>query len=248
MKKEVNKKVMEIDLYGPIYNYLISQGYIVHSEVKNCDITAIKGEELVVIEMKLRFNATLLMQAVQRQKAADSVYVAILKPKGGAFSKGWDDMCHLLKRLELGLITVSFNGKKPMMEIVFHPMEYKRKKNNNIRKAIIREINGRYIDYNIGGSTRRKLMTAYRENSIHIACCLEKFGQLSPKQLKELGTGEKTQSILSKNFYGWFHRVSVGKYELQECAKEALKNYHELAEHYRKQIKNIDISKFNSKA
>ena len=34
-------------------------------------------------------------------------------------------------------------------------------------------------------------MTAYRENAIFIACCLEKEGVLSATELKGLGTGDK---------------------------------------------------------
>lgn len=231
------KKILETDLYKPIYEYLTLQGYTVHSEVKGCDITAVKGEELVIIEMKTSFNATLLIQAVKRQKAADSVYIAIPKPKRAGFSKGWKDMCYLIKRLELGLIVVNFKNNYEEIEVMFHPEPSDWRKNKRMRSSIIREMSGRYKDYNIGGSTRRKIMTAYRESSVHIACCLELYGKLSPSQLKKLGTSEKTQSILNKNFYGWFNKVNRGIYELHEEGKKALENYSELAEHYRNEIK-----------
>lgn len=228
------EKMLETDLYKPIYEYLVSQGYEVHSEVKGCDITAVKEEELIIIEMKTSFNATLLMQAVQRQKAADSVYIAIPKPKKRIYSKSWDDMCYLIKRLELGLIIVDLKNNN--VDLMFHPETSSFRKNKRMRSSIIREINGRYKDYNVGGSTRTKIMTAYREASVHIACCLEIHGQLSPAQLRKLGTSEKTQSILSKNFYGWFNKVGRGKYELHESGKIALENYSELAMHYRNEI------------
>lgn len=229
-------KILESDLYEPIFKYLTNQGYAVHSEVKNCDVTAIKGDELIIIELKKSFNATLLMQAVKRQRAADSVYVAIAKPKGGRFSSNWDEMCHLLRRLELGLMVVSFKGKKRELEIVFHPDTFERKKNNRLRRSIIKEASGRYGDFNVGGSTGKKIMTVYREESVHIACCLERNGQLSPCQLKKLGTSEKTQSILSKNFYGWFGKVGRGIYELTEEGIKALEEYKELADYYRGRI------------
>jgi len=70
----------ETDLYGPINDYLTAQGYTVRSEVLGCDIAATKGEDLVVIELKRSFCISLLLQATQRQRVADSVYVAIPKP------------------------------------------------------------------------------------------------------------------------------------------------------------------------
>ena len=73
--------MLETDLYKPVYDYLVRQGYTVHSEVKNCDITAIKGEELIVVELKTSFNLKLLAQGAKRQRIADSVYVAIPVPK-----------------------------------------------------------------------------------------------------------------------------------------------------------------------
>ena len=59
-------------------------------------------------------------------------------------------------------------------------------------------------------------MTAYKESCIHIACCIAQFGALSPKSLRQLGTGQKTQSILSKNYYNWFDRIERGIYDINE--------------------------------
>ncbi len=228
------KKVLEKDLYNPINNYLKDQGYEVHSEVKNCDVIGIKGEEVIIIELKKNINIKLLIQATKRQKVTDGVYIAIPKPKGFKWSKHWKDICNLLKRLELGLIIVSFLETTTEIEIVFHPSIYKVRKDNILRGTIIREINGRSGSYNVGGSVREKIMTAYRENAIHIACCLDRYGELSPRRLMEFGTGSKTQSILSKNFYGWFERVSRGVYKLHQEGRIALENYGEAVTHYRK--------------
>ena len=76
-------KIKESDLYQPIKDYLDSLGYDTKGEVKNCDITAIKDDELVVVELKKGFTIELLYQAIERQKIADSVYVAIPFPKRG---------------------------------------------------------------------------------------------------------------------------------------------------------------------
>lgn len=232
--------MLETDLYKPVHDYFVRQGYTVHSEVKNCDITALKGEELVVVELKTSFNLKLLVQGVKRQRVADSVYVAIPSPKGKKRSGGWQDMCLLLRRLELGLILVSCESEQPDVEIVFHPNTFDRLKSANsgkkLRRHIIKEVEARYADYNKGGSTKRKLMTAYRENSVFIACCIKKYGPLSPARLKKLGTGPKTPSILSKNFYGWFERIAKGTYALYPQTEQFLDAYPELVGHYMEKL------------
>nr|MDA3838664.1 DUF2161 family putative PD-(D/E)XK-type phosphodiesterase [Candidatus Delongbacteria bacterium] len=88
----------------------------------------------------------------------------------------------------------------------------------------------------IGGTTRKKIITAYRENAIFIAVCLNKFGELSPKKLRDLGTGDKTGSILNKDFYGWFEKVEKGIYKLHDNGVEALNNYTEIADVYEKMM------------
>ncbi|WP_432402433.1 DUF2161 domain-containing phosphodiesterase [Wukongibacter sp. M2B1] len=236
MVKKDSKKILEKDLYEPIKRHLINQGYEVHSEVKDCDVIGVKGEEIIIVELKKSINLKLLIQATKRQKVTEGVYIAIPKPKGFKWSKHWKDICNLLKRLELGLIIVSFLETTTEIEIVFHPSIYRIRKSSKLKNVIIREIQGRSGSYNVGGSVKEKIMTAYRENAIHIACCLEKYGELSPKKLRELGTGVKTQSILSKNFYGWFEKVSKGIYRLHPEGKVALENYNKAANHYRKLI------------
>lgn len=238
-----NTKIFETDMYTPVRDYLEKQGYTVHSEVKNCDITAVKGEELIVVEMKTSFNLKLLVQAVKRQRAADSVYVAVPIPKGSRSSHTRRDMHILLRRLELGLIMVKTDREKPEAEVVFHPDTFDRLKSlrsgKKQRRSIIRETEARYGDYNTGGSAKRKLMTAYRENAVHIACCMARFGQLSPAQMKRLGTGIKTSAILSKNFYGWFKKVARGRYDLCPECHEYLKNYPELVCYYMEKIDQV---------
>lgn len=240
-------KILETDLYGPVRDYLERQGYSVYSEVKHCDVTALKGEELVVVELKTSFNLKLLVQTVKRQRAADSVYVAIPRPKGAGRTAAWRDMCLLLRRLEAGLITVDLNRPEPVIEIEFHPNTFDRlksmQKSKNVRRSIIQEVEGRYGDFNKGGSTRRKLVTAYRENAIYIACCLMKFGRLSPAQLRKIGTGPKTPSILAKNYYGWFEKAGRGLYGLRDDAEELMKAYPELVAHYSEKVSPMVIDK-----
>lgn len=230
-------KILEVDLCKPVCDYLTEQGYIVRSEVKDCDITAIKGDELVIVELKRNLSVELLTQAVKRQKLGDRVYIAIPKPKKLTANARWQDICHLIRRLELGLILVSFRGKKGIIEIPIQPVPFNReqsmRKNTKKREGLLKEAKSRNIDGNIGGSSRTKLVTAYREIAVFIACCLDRFGPLSTKQLRALGTDEKkTASILRDNHYDWFERVGHGVYRITDNGQQALVQYSELARYY----------------
>lgn len=227
------KSISESDLFEPIQDYLIAQGYTVNAEVKNCDITAVKDDELVVIELKKSLNISLLIQAANRQKFADSVYVAIPTRPGKRLPRHFKGACHLLKRLELGLILVSFLKTKTKVEIIFHPCEFKKRKSHKAKRNIIREISGRTGNFNKGGSTGTQIITAYRESAIHIACFLLEYGELSPAKLRQMGASKKTQAILLDNHYGWFDRVKRGVYTLHDQGKKALKQYPDLVGHYK---------------
>jgi hypothetical protein len=236
MSKKKTVRIHETDLYKPVQEYLEGLGYNVQGEVEDCDLVAIKGDELVVIELKTSFNLKLLSQAVKRQRAADSVYVAIPRPKGGTRTAGWRDMCMLLRRLELGLITVAADKEEDQVEVHFHPNTFDRvrsvRSNKKVRHHIMMEATARSGHYNTGGSNKKKLITAYRERAVHVACCLMKFGPLSPSKIRKLGAAPKTSNILRDNHYGWFTRVSRGLYELNDSAQEFMDGYPELVEHY----------------
>lgn len=246
---KTTEKILEVDLFKPVSEFLIEQGYIVRSEVKDCDIAAIKEEELVIVELKRNLSVDLLAQAVKRQKSADIVYMAVPKPKKLTGNAKWKDIIHLVRRLELGLILVSFKGKKGFVEIAVQPAYFDREAskrgNKKKREGIIKEAKGRYIDANVGGSTRTKLVTAYKESAIYVACCLDMYGPLSPKKLKELlKENIKPASILSKNYYGWFDNIERGIYSLNDVGKGALSEHKQFAEYYNdKLMQNSDMDK-----
>jgi hypothetical protein len=221
----------ESDLYQPVKDYLEKQGYRVQGEVKYCDIVATKNDEIIVVELKLNINMTLLIQATERQGITDSVYVAIPKPKKSG--RQFNGIKRVLKRLELGLLVVT---PRPLgFKVVKHfdPVPAQKRKNPKRRRAVIQEIADRSGDYNVGGISRKKLITAYRDNAILIACWLKHLGPTSPKVLRKCGTGEKTTQILSKNHYGWFQRVERGVYALTDpgaCEAAAYKEICQQAE------------------
>ncbi len=232
MPTSANRNLTETDLALPVCRYLRDHGYTVRSEVRDCDITATKGDDLIIVELKRNFSTALLAQATKRQRITDSVYVALPRPSR---RKARSDIQHLLRRLELGLIFVSVNGRPPRVEVVFHPIPFQRQKRKRARRAVLREMSQRSEDFNTAGSSQRKLVTAYRENAIQIACYLDVLGPMSPRQLRALGTGPKTLSILYSNFYGWFERIDRGLYALRPQAREELRQYPGLAEKCREE-------------
>lgn len=243
----VENKILEVDLFKPVSDFLIEQGFTVRSEVKDCDIAAFKDEELVIVELKRNLSVELLAQGVKRQKSAEVVYIAVPKPKKLIGNSKWRDIIHLIRRLELGLILVSFKGDRGVVEIAVQPVPFDRDRsiraNKKKREGIIKEVKSRYIDANIGGSTRTKLVTAYKENTIFVACCLNKYGPMSPKRIKELGTDKKqTDSALRGNFYGWFDKVKKGVYIINDAGKAALEEHKQFAEYYYNKLEqNSDI-------
>jgi hypothetical protein len=237
MSSKKIKDFREEDLYKPIYDYISELGYTVRSEVSHCDVAAVKGEELIVVEMKKHLNLEVIMQAVLRQKLADLVYIAVPKPDKSLFSKRWKNLSYLLRRLQLGLMVVSLKEDYSYAEVVFEPTAFdmikSKKRSNKKRQELIKELDYRYGDFNTGGSTGKKLMTAYREMAIHTACCLIRYGPLKPKALRQLGTDEKkTTTILRKNHYGWFENISRGLYDINEKGRLEAAGYKEVYEYY----------------
>ena len=214
----------ESDLYAPVRDYLIAQGYHVRGEVHHCDLTAVRDGAAVVVELKRALNIELLTQAVQRQRVSASVYVAVPRPSGKEHSPRWRGIRRLLRQLEIGLIWVSFQGAQPHVDVVAHPLPFDRKRNRRAERALIEEAENRGAD-TPGGVTRRTLLTAYRENALLIALALQRRGAQSPKALRAMGTGPKTQSILYNNVYGWFQRVGHGLYALKPAGEKALESY-----------------------
>ncbi len=165
-RRKIMKK-KETDLYQPVKSFLEKSGYNVKAEVKSCDIVAMKNDEIIIIELKLSFNLELIFQIIDRQKKCDSVYAALPLPEDYFKNSKWKSVKNLLRRLNAGLIFISENGN---VQIVFHPADFDSKKSRSAnmkhRRAIINEFESRSFDGNTGGSTRKKLMTAYRESCV----------------------------------------------------------------------------------
>ncbi len=220
----------ESDLYSPVRDWLKAQGYSVKAEVRGVDIMAVKGETTLMVELKNTLNLEVILQAVDRQRLSDTVYIGVPKKGRLLFTKRWKLLIHLLKRLELGLLLVSHKGEICFVEEVLAPVPFdrvqSRAKTKKKRENVLLEFDQRHGDYNIGGVNKVKILTVYRENALTIAHLLSIHGPLKPKQLRSLGADSvKTTSILNQNFYDWFMRIEKGVYTLSPKGVEALNEY-----------------------
>ncbi len=219
----------ETELYHPVKSLLEKNGYTVRGEVKNLDVAAVKGGELIAVEMKKAFNLELIFQCVDRQRTADSVYCAIPRPDYYGRSAKWRHVLHLARRLEIGIIIVC---SAEYAEIALHPKPFDRVKSRQLnakkRISIIGEISARSFDGNTGGSTRKKLMTAYREKCIAVAKTLRKLKAADSATLIANGTDpKKTSAILRNNFYGWFERTVDGRFKLTATGRKEIRAYNQ---------------------
>ncbi|WP_206099750.1 DUF2161 family putative PD-(D/E)XK-type phosphodiesterase [Longirhabdus pacifica] len=229
----------EEDLYAPVRHFLLEQGYDVKGEVAKCDVMAMKDDVMIVVELKKNVNLELILQAVDRQRAADKVYVAAFKNNKLVSSKKWKHIVQMLRRLGIGIMLVTL--KKNGFSYVDVPLEAERleqkskppRRSQRHRKKWITEFQGRSGDFNTGGTVRKKLITAYKEKTIHIAAFLLQHHVLSIKQLKQYGTDDqKTATILQQDHYGWFERVSRGHYQLSKKGKQEIQQFEHLVQHF----------------
>lgn len=221
----------ETELYLPVKFFLEGLGYTVKSEVHSCDIVAVRsdGEDPVIVELKRTFNLPLVFQGIKRLKTSKSIYLAVEHTKKKRGAPRWCDFVQLCRMLGLGLITVKYyKTRKPAVEVLCEPCETDSlapKPAKRRTSRLLYEFHERSGDYNVGGSTKTKLVTAYREQSLHCAYLLKQQGNLSPKELRNMTGNAKVSSILQKNFYGWYKRVERGIYELTPSGEQSLETF-----------------------
>lgn len=229
----------ETQLFEPVRRLLEKNGYTVKAEVKNCDIAAFKGDELLVVEMKRTLNLKVVYQAMDRRSITDKVYIAVPRPKRYT-DKDTRMMLKMLGELGIGLIAVGVEGA-PIAEFVAQP-DKKKSINPRRKSRVVKEADGRNMDMNVGGSTGRRVITAYTEASVLALCHMEVYDTLSTRDLKKLGYTDKIKNAFRSNAYGWFEKVDKGTYAMSETGVKALEleENKELVEYYRNEVnKNV---------
>jgi hypothetical protein len=195
----------ETGLYGPVKALLEAQGFDVKGEVNGCDVVAIRGDEPpVVVELKRTFGLALVYQGIDRLAMTDAVYLAV-----GAWPARRIASRRLCRRLGLGLIVVS--GERA--EVVLDPLPYRPRHDRRRATALLGEHQRRIGDPNEGGSTRRPIMTAYRQEALRCAALLA-AGPMPLREMRAAAQVPNAGRIVRDNVYGWFERVDRGVYAL----------------------------------
>ncbi|MDF1846900.1 MAG: DUF2161 family putative PD-(D/E)XK-type phosphodiesterase [Parvibaculaceae bacterium] len=219
-------KVRETDLYAPLKSFLEDQGYEVKSEIGAVDVVARRGEEEpLIVEMKTGFTLSVVHQAIARQSISDIVYIAIPRGHGATFRKSLKANLSLCRRLGLGLITIRL--KDGFVETHADPGPYAPRKSKRKRTDLLREFAKRTGDPNKGGSTRRGLMTAYRQDALRCLQVLSDQGPTKAAEVSKITGVEKARRLMADNHHGWFDRVETGIYALTLAGQKAAQEYKE---------------------
>jgi hypothetical protein len=214
---------LETSLYKPVKRFLEGLGFEVKGEICGCDVVALdQGQPVAVViaELKLSFTLELVLQAVERTAVCDEVWLAVRASKRGRGREGDARVKKLCRLLGFGLLAVFASGKA---EMLVEPVEWRPKHNAKRRSKIVSEHRRRLGDPTSGGSTRRPIMTAYRQQALACAAAMAIAPQ-RPRDLKVLIPD--APKILQSNVYNWFAKVERGVYTLSDAGRAALVTWH----------------------
>ena len=227
VKKADTKKYAEKDLFGPIKEYFEKKGYVCDGEVMDIDLYMEKDGMSTAVELKLTLDFKAVQQAALRQKVTDAVYIGIFCPKDMR-SRSFTDKLYLLKRLGIGLITVTKRTKTVSIanEPVVCELSTFRTRNARRSAAVSKEFNKRKTKLNTGGVSGTKLITGYREEALIVLDALCSLGSESDTHSIHAASGiEKTAAILRANYYRWFEKKGSGRYCISDAGYAALEEF-----------------------
>jgi hypothetical protein len=216
----------EAALYGPVKVFLEGLGYRVKGEVRGCDLVARRGDEPpLIVELKLRFTLGLVLQGIDRLAVTERVYLAVPQPprRSRGLSPEAPVVRRLCRRLGLGLIMV---GRRTVA-VLEEPVPYRPRPAHQRAVRLIDEFERRRGDFNIGGSSRAPIVTAYREDALLCAQALATAGPMRLAELRARTGIADAAKILQRDVYGWFARLGRGVYMLSEGGQAALGQFAE---------------------
>lgn len=108
------------------------------------------------------------------------------------------------------------------------------------RRHVLGEFNRRSGDHNVGGSSKRPLVTAYRESALLVASELSQSGRLAVRDIRRATGCAEAGAILAKNYYGWFVREAPGTYGLTPQGAEALERLGDVVETARRRLPSVE--------
>jgi hypothetical protein len=216
---------LESDLYPAVKQFLEQQGYQVKGEVGGCDVVGTRGSEPpLIVELKLAFSLSLVLQGVDRLSLTDRVYLAVARPgrRTPGISVYRRDVRQLCRRVGLGLLTV---GPAEDIEVLLDPLPYRPRLRRRRLARLLGEHARRAGDPTRGGVTRTPIMTAYRQEALRCALLIDRGEQATLRVLRETGLVPNASSILQRDVYGWFERVQRATYRVTPRAKEDMARF-----------------------
>ena len=217
----------ETALYAPVKEFLENRGYEVRGEVRGCDLVARRGDERpIVVELKLRFSLSLVLQGIDRLALTERVYLAVPRPpsrqrRSRGLIPGSPDIRKLCRRLGVGLMLV---GRRSV-EILEEPVPYRPRPAKARALRLKDEFDRRLGDANVGGATGVPIVTAYRQDALRCAHALALSGPMRIAALRAAAGVPGAARILQRNVYGWFIRLERGTYTLSEGGGQALTRF-----------------------
>ena len=215
-------KTREADLYEPVKAYLQRQGFDVKGEVGAADVVARRGDDLVVVELKLGFSLALFHQGIERLAVTDDVYLAV--PAGGK-GKALRNNVKLARRLGLGVLTVRM--RDGFVEALADPGPYAARKIARKKKTMLRAFDRLEGDPNAGGATRHGIVTGYRQDALKCARFLAVHGPSKGAKVAQWAEVPAATRIMADDHYGWFTRVQRGVYDLTSAGRRGLADWGE---------------------
>ena len=115
--------------------------------------------------------------------------------------------------------------KDGLVEIHADPAPYRPRKSKKKRTILLREFAKRTGDPTKGGSTRKGLMTAYRQDALRCLQILKDGGPTKASDVAKACDVKTARQIMYDNHYGWFERTDKGIYALTPSGIEALSEF-----------------------
>ncbi|SLN50546.1 DUF2161 domain-containing phosphodiesterase [Pseudooctadecabacter jejudonensis] len=207
----------EADLYAPVKAHLQRQGYDVKGEVGAADVVGVRGDAVVIVELKLGFSLALFHQAMDRLVVTEDVYVAV--PAGGK-TKALRNNVKLARRLGLGVLTV--RTRDGFVEVLADPGPYAARQIKKKKTQLLRAFDRLEGDPNAGGATRHGIVTGYRQDALKCARFLAVHGASKGSKVAEWAEVPQATRIMRDDHYGWFEKVETGVYRLSAAGRKGL--------------------------
>lgn len=213
----------EAELYVPVKAHLTQAGWVVKGEVRAADVVARRGEELLIVELKLGFSLALFHQGIERLGVTDHVYLAVPMKTGKPFVRALKDNVKMARRVGLGVMTV--RPRDGFVEVHADPAPYAPRKSKKKKAQLLRAFDRLKGDPNEGGATRHGIVTGYRQDALMCARFLAVHGPSSGAKVKAWAEVPGATRIMADDHYGWFCRVSRGIYALTDAGRKGLADW-----------------------